>query len=105
MNRTAQIFESFTRNDEWLGYGYLGERENALVSVRTGEAGPMLADRLELADEAVLQATADWSDEELFAWANSKDGRWFADCVLGSAGSFQDALRQGRQYLRKQRSL
>jgi len=68
-------FDMLSTDDRWLGFGYLGERLNA-------------ADRPELiaqADEFVIEQASSrgWSDEDLFTWANSKNGRWFGDYVFG----------------------
>ncbi len=73
-------------NDErWLGFGYLGEREAALDS--TDPESPALPDMVAEADaEALSHAAANgWDYERLFDWANSKDGRLFADCMFGGS--------------------
>ena len=77
---TTATLDAMYADEEWLGYGYLD---------------------VAAADAMVLDyANAnDWTERDLFAWANSKDGRWFADCVLGSGITDQHAP----QYLRKQR--
>jgi hypothetical protein len=67
------------QDDRWLGWGYLGERsrqDNAVL--------------VEAADQRVIDLANErgWTYEELFAWANSKLGRWFGDGVFG-----QEALR------------
>jgi hypothetical protein len=49
-------------------------------------------------DQRILEVTADWTADELFHWANSKDGRWFADMVFGCDDTFEHAAR----YIRKQ---
>jgi hypothetical protein len=75
---TAGIFEQMMTDDRWLGFGYLGERRNQLA---IGHADAVAA------ADAVVIATANrkqLSDEQLFEWANSKNGRWFADCYFGS---------------------
>jgi hypothetical protein len=105
MNRTAQIFEAFAQRDEHLGYGYIGERRMALESVEEGEAGEALALQVRIADDAVLAFAdeAGWSDEDLFAWANSKDGRWYADVMFGGSGV--DLWQRAQRYVRLQRSI
>lgn len=103
MNRTAQIFEAFAQRDEHLGYGYIGERRMALESVEDGEASERLGMQVRVADEAVLAFADDagWSDEELFAWANSKDGRFYADVMFGDSGV--GAWHRAQRYVRRQR--
>jgi len=78
---TPDVFDEFTRDDRWLGFGYLGGRRNTLAS--TDPVSPHLV-------EAVDRRVVDWANyygwtrDELFAWANSKAGRWFADVMFGS---------------------
>lgn len=63
-------------NDDarFLGWGYLGARANEDAAQVTE------------ADAFVLARAAErgWDAEDLFAWSNSKDGRWFADWFFGS---------------------
>lgn len=67
--RTAEIFEQFAQHEEYLGYGYIGERR-------------YLTDRQrEVSDRNALAAAENMTDEELFEWANNKVGRWYADCA------------------------
>lgn len=83
---TADI-DRMTNDDRWLGWGYLGERER--------NSGP--------AQHATDQRVIEFANhrgltyDELFAWANSKDGRWFGDVMFGGAGAFearwQEAVR------------
>jgi hypothetical protein len=70
---TTKDIEAGYEDERWLGWGYLGERD------RTD--GP--TDR---ADAIVLRFAAErgWDAEDLFHWANSKDGRWFGDWAFGS---------------------
>ena len=81
--RTASIFDTFAQRDEFLGFGYIGERRNAIESGRDVTA----------ADALALEMGAELTDEALFAWGNSRYGRWFADCALGS-----DDLEMARRY-------
>lgn len=52
----------------WDGYGYLGERKYRWADVAA-------------ADAALLEAAnaLGWDRDQLFAFTNSRDGRWFAD--------------------------
>ena len=77
------IFDTFSQDERWMGWGYLQGRQSA--------AGQGFRSVVELVDEFVL-FTADslgWSDEELFTWANSKNGRWFSDSTLHSWTSIE----------------
>lgn len=68
--------------DGWLGFGYLGERRNAIEAVQSGEweyANVTAADALCL---EVANAKG-WTPARFFDWLNSKDGRWFGDMTLG----------------------
>lgn len=78
-------------NDErWLGFGYLGERarQDDLVLC-------------EAVDQRIIDAANDagWEYEDLFAWANSKLGRWLGDAMFGSSVRFDrrwdNAVRDG----------
>ncbi len=89
MNTTANTFDRMTTDDRWLGFGYIGGRQYAEPA------------EVEMADTFILDMTADWTDEELFAWANSKDGRWFADVLFGGNWTQADLDMAGR-YVRKQ---
>lgn len=101
---TSTAPRTLTRNDlkgmhnadNWLGYGYLGERHNYLareeeLAIITPEAADAF---LAEVDQVVLDdANAHgYSYDDLFEWANSKNGRWFADVVLGGAGTLEDRL-------------
>jgi hypothetical protein len=98
---TAADIEAMYANDNWLGFGYLGERRNMLITTDS-EAAPEAERRLlvEAVDQRLLDhANAEgWTDDDLFAWANSKNGRWFADTMFGRATEridqdFDEALR------------
>jgi len=61
-------------NGEWKGYGYLGERSRAAVTIS----------HLEAVDNAAL-AVANakrWTAAQLFDWLDSKLGRWYAESAL-----------------------
>ena len=81
---TTADLDSMYRNDEWEGFGYLGGRRIATAEGKLAEVTE--ADARVLADANVNGLTA----EELFAWANSKKGRWFADCMFGANGQHAD---------------
>ena len=93
----TRIFARMERDDRWLGYGYLGERRSHLDDSDPG--APALTVEVADADDAILEVTRDmgWTYDDLFTWANSKDGRWFADMALGCRD-----LRGAMRYLRKQ---
>ena len=92
-----RLFNRMTSDDRWLGFGYLGGRLGFLTS--DDPEAPARPDLVADADEAILERVKDegWTYEDLFTWANSKDGRWFADMALGC-----DDLRGAMRYLRKQ---
>lgn len=74
--------EALYGRDDWLGFGYLGGRRAALDgSDPESPARPELVAKVDqiVADHATASG---WTVEELFAWANSKHGRWFADVML-----------------------
>jgi hypothetical protein len=74
MTNTSNAIEYFDRMYEdhrWLGWGYLGERSRHDSITEIAQA-----------DEAVMAATAGWTDDERFHWANSKYGRWVGEGLL-----------------------
>lgn len=101
---TARSFDRMMSDDRWVGYGYLGGREIALDN--SDPEAPARPELVEAIDRLVLEATAEWSADDLFHWANSKDGRHFADVVFGgypetpAAARFAEAVSFG--LLRKQ---
>jgi hypothetical protein len=72
---TADI-ERMTQDENWFGYGYLGERRHAT------------AEQVAAADAKALDAAnrIGLTYEQMFEWANSKVGRWFGDCMFGANG-------------------
>lgn len=80
---TTADLDSMYRNDEWEGFGYLGERRNRLNSTDPeAPADPALvaeADAIALEDANNNSLTPD----EFFAWANSRCGRYFGDVIFG----------------------
>lgn len=70
---TVEDIEAGMDNDEWLGFGYLGERS------RERRAAQDRGDAMVLA-EANRRG---WTPERLFTWLNSRDGRHFGDLAFG----------------------
>jgi hypothetical protein len=95
------VFDKMAADDRWSGFGYLGERRNVLASIRAGERPAGELEALADIDERVLaHAERMGLDYEgLFAWANSKHGRWLADVTLGGSGPvserWDEAVRHG----------
>jgi hypothetical protein len=85
MLTTADIILGY-QNDEWEGFGYLGERRHQ------DEAAVVEADRVALAaaNKAGLDA------EQFFYWLNSKNGRWFGDCMFGANGQHAERYVPGQ---------
>lgn len=84
-------FDLLERNPEWLGFGYLGERRNALSD--SDPESPARPEFVAEVDARLLDFVRreGWTQRELFNWANSKYGRWFGDVVFGSVpGTFTD---------------
>jgi hypothetical protein len=69
------IATAYDRTD-WLGFGYLRERQTAIDDGR--------ADRVTLADQAALDVAnrRRWSSDRLFDWLNSKNGRWYGERAI-----------------------
>lgn len=90
MTNTTQTrtFDQMTESDEWLGFGYLGERSHAIENGQTDEVA---------AADAFLLAL-NLTDKQLFTWANSKDGRWFGDAVFGGSGSLDERFAQAQRW-------
>ncbi len=90
MLTTADILAGYT-NDEWEGFGYLGERRNQAAEGRS----TVEADEMVLADANKAGMTA----EALFEWANSRSGRYFGDCMFGGLPQHAPSLlpSQGRR--------
>ena len=77
---TTATLDSFTTRDDFAGFGYTGERDRARTA---NEERPAID--TSLADTALLDAALarTWDTERLFAFCNSKVGRWYADDVFG----------------------
>ena len=87
--------EQATQNDEWLGFGYVGERLRALEAVRAGEITDLPLERIDEADELVL-AEANrrrMTSARFFEFLNSRDGRYLADEIIGSPIDSRSAER------------
>jgi len=79
---TVDILEGFYDHPDWLGFGYLGVRQTNMATA----AGRAKAD---MADTAILTFAnlQGWTEGELFAWANSKVGRWYGEEFFYGGGS------------------
>lgn len=75
----TNIFDRMAADDRFEGFGYLGGRMAALDG--TDPEAPAQPERVAEVDAYLL--ALDLEDEALFAWANSKAGRHFADVVFG----------------------
>jgi hypothetical protein len=84
-------FDRMTEDEGWLGWGYLGERARHEDAAYVQELDAQILRWVE---------TLGWSLEDLFMWANSKDGRWFADLTFGGSRSDRD---RAFDYVRRQR--
>lgn len=89
------VFDRMSRDPRWLGFGYLGGRRNHLNNddPECGAGTPgRRQERVAYVDQRVREAAdaKGWTDEDLFAWANSKHGRWLADAAFGDGGSALD---------------
>jgi hypothetical protein len=87
----ARLLERFAQVDAFLGFGYIGGRRHL------SEANQHGADRMLLQRASVLEMT----ETELFDWANSKDGRWYADCWAdgnqhGHAAKYLPSIETGQ---------
>jgi predicted ABC-type ATPase len=88
------LFDEWANRDD-AGEGYLAWRPNP-------EDEPKLANALRSTDaEVVKHADREgWTDEQLFAWANSKQGRHYANAVFDAGGgSLAQRRRDARGYL------
>ena len=85
---TVDDLDRMEHDPRWLGFGYLGGRSNAPDADRA------------LVDAEVLRIANDRSMdyEGLFAWANSKTGRWFADTTFGNSGNLGSAFADAERW-------
>lgn len=88
---TAADLTALYDDPGWRGFGYLGERQIALSS--GDEDIPPKPELVAEADAWIVdQANArGWSREDLFAWANSKLGRWCGDEWFGNPAEGREA--------------
>lgn len=69
-----RTFDQMTRDDDWKGWGYLGERERNADHANRADADAFV----------IAYATShNWTDADLFTWANSRNGRKFGDLAFG----------------------
>lgn len=87
---TTDHLDAMTTDDRWGGWGYLGERER----------GSLTAEHVARADAGLLEAAAGLKldAEQLFHFANSKMGRFYAD-ETSSARDAAEARGIARQRL------
>lgn len=88
---TEADLDAMSEREEFLGFGYLGHRINAREAIASGELHPDLArvhaDLLARSDRMLLDHVnrRGLDADRVFRWANSKNGRWYGDCTIGSA--------------------
>jgi hypothetical protein len=88
MAHTTADFDKMTTKKEWLGSGYLGERATQREQGR---------DTSEADEKAIAEANRlGLTDAELFDWANSKNGRWYGDCMFGNHGQHAERYAPGQ---------
>jgi hypothetical protein len=92
----VNVFDQMMQNEAWEGFGYLGGRNIALTS--TDPEAPALPAVVAVVDDYLITETTvrGWTEQELFDWANSRLGRWFADATLINAplNEVHDAIRR-----------
>lgn len=89
---TLADLEAGYQHDDWLGFGYLGDRRN----LRAAGIDSTVAD---VAALEVANAKG-WTREDLFTWSNSKLGRWYCDVTLGSSATADEARRWAAEYVK-----
>lgn len=70
---TYRTFDEMADDYEFAGFGYIGGREYLTTKARAAADAFVVAHAI----------GSGWTDEDLFAWANSRMGRHFADMVCG----------------------
>lgn len=95
---TVQDIEAGYAHDGWQCFGYLGERRSAQAALQSGE---WTIDNIAEADEMAVKIANQkrWSPARFFDWLNSKDGRWYADIMLGGELSLAD-VEMAQKYVR-----
>lgn len=81
---TVADIDRAVADPRWLGFGYIGGRRNTLTS--DDPEAPADPASVHATDERVIAWANEhrWTYEDLFAWANSKNGRWLGDVMFGS---------------------
>jgi hypothetical protein len=82
---TTADLNRMTGEDDWAGFGYLGDRKRALDN--SDPQAPAQPEKVAEMDRQVLAEAnrKGMTYAELFAWANSKTGRWFGECFLSGS--------------------
>lgn len=99
---TIQSIEDMKQNEEWGGYGCLGERDNVRDSVKSGERPAEDLQKVAETDAKIVEyANARGvSEAQLFDWLNSRNGRHFADQMFGWPGTTeQKRATAGKHHL------
>lgn len=86
------VFDTMRDDRRWGGFGYLGMRRSRLES--TDPEAPPEPERVAETDAAILNLATErgWDYERLFEWADSKNGRWFADAMFGTDEAVPEAF-------------
>ncbi|HEY9409341.1 MAG TPA: hypothetical protein VIQ30_22590 [Pseudonocardia sp.] len=87
---TVDDLAAMEGDPRWDGHGYIRGRSAALASTDPEhpdyepEAAPTPG-AVEAADRRIVAIANErgWTYDQLFEWANSRDGRWFADAAIG----------------------
>ena len=88
-NLTAEVFATMQAHPDYEGFGYIGGRLAQIEMVRSGEVPAVEGDHyLDQADLMAIESANQQglTAEQFFQWANSKRGRWYADCWFGCRG-------------------
>jgi hypothetical protein len=100
MTLTVEDITKAQDDVRWDGFGYLGGRIHALDN--SDPEAPAQPERVAATDVAVIAwaNTQGWDFESLFTWANSRNGRYFADVMFGGGDAaldddFQKAIAWG----------
>lgn len=77
---TTATIEAMYDNNEWSGFGYLGERQRNSHKVELVKQADAL-----LIEHATKEG---WTEEELFWFCNSRSGRRYGDLAFGSGDHY-----------------
>ena len=93
---TTENLEAMYDDDRWLGFGYLGERRNALDS--TDPESPAQPEVVAIADAEAFGVANNlgFTHDQLFEWTNSRTGRYYGDCMFGNGGSHMGRYLPGQ---------